>query len=124
MQSAHTGEDAGSSRRSTEDLQRMLESMMGDRESVLSHELPDRAYYSCLSTVRVRPRWVLASWSAKISVLEAYKAATGVTILDADELETVEQYCAANGDLELSPDSLFTFLSYVCLSITSSQLGA
>jgi hypothetical protein len=51
--------------------------------------------------------------SADEIVLETYKEATGVTILEEDEFENVKQYCAANGDLELSPESLFTFLSYV-----------
>ena len=45
-------QDAGPGRRSTEDLQRILESLMGDREVVLSGELPDR---ELIATLTCRP---------------------------------------------------------------------
>ncbi|KAK4684860.1 hypothetical protein P7C73_g5304, partial [Tremellales sp. Uapishka_1] len=74
-------------RRSAADLQRILDSLIGDAGCVLSAQLPD--------------------------VLTAYETSHNLAILDASDHDGLRTLCAQHPDLELGPKELLAFLSAI-----------
>ncbi|RXK40938.1 hypothetical protein M231_01786 [Tremella mesenterica] len=86
-------------RRSAADLQRILDSLIGDAGFVLSGDLPD--------------------------VLFTYEKEHDIVILDPSEYESLRMLCVQHADLELGPKEMFSFLSsvYSCESLQSPAPG-
>ncbi|ORY24001.1 hypothetical protein BCR39DRAFT_548111 [Naematelia encephala] len=74
-------------RRSGADLQRILDSLIGDEGFVLSGNLPD--------------------------VLLSYETDHDIIILDPSEYDGLRLLCSQHADLELGPKELFSFLSMI-----------
>ena len=88
-----------SERRSAADLQRILDSLIGDTGVVLSGDLPDGKPAS-------------SGQSAELMiVLSRYEVENDLIILDPSEYDGLRELCQAHSDMELGPNELFSFLS-------------
>jgi len=102
-----SAENDTSERRSAADLQRILDSLIGDAGYVLAGDLPDGTSNARLGAFDMR----------LILVLAAYEKEHDLVILDPSEYEGLRALCGAHGDMELGPSELFQFLSSAMLRL-------
>ena len=83
-------------RRSAADLQRILDSLIGDAGFVMAGNLPEGEF----------------GWRPELieSVLAKYESAHDLTILDPAEASGLRQLCAMHSEMELGPDEMFQLL--------------
>jgi hypothetical protein len=110
---------ASPERRSAADLQRILDSLIGDDGFVLSRNLPSGESLRCCSSRLGRdasPR----SRRLTRPVLLAYEQEHDLVILDTHDHEGLQLLCSQHDDLELGPQDVFNFLTWVTPQLPSS----
>jgi hypothetical protein len=87
-------------RRSAADLQRILDSLIGDTGFILTRDLPNG---ELVFNARMRE-------GSSGAVLLGYETAHDLTILDPAEYQGLQELCSLHSDLQLGPNELFNFL--------------
>jgi len=99
-------------RRSTADLQRILDGLIGTSGSIRCGDLPEGE--SCLLHLII--------FHANSSVLIKYEIENDAIILEPSEYEGLRTLCLQSPELELDSKDIFSFLRYVTIFSTRLYL--